>query len=225
MKKQNVFATGTAALLLLLGTVLAGCDDSPDDGNDNTPKAPSIGINTAGFDSLTAVTLPGGLSGIKDAATEPQIEGIDDSRNYRVSDTNGTEEGGLLKAFRDASGSIPVTWDNSGEDAAAFWKDETLTNVRADVTLTTGVEDNAYLLVWDGMNTFDIIKGKFFARYVGNSIAGDNGLNKVSSLTFGASAAGTYTVKIAVNKVDGTTGVFVETLAEQTLVFTVAAGQ
>jgi hypothetical protein len=98
-----------------------------------------------------------------------------------------------------------------------------LDNVRADVTLTggTGSADNAYLLVWDGLSTFEIIKGGFFAKYTGNTIEGDNGLNQVSSLTFGATAPGTYIVKIAINKVNGTTGAVEARLAEQTLTFTV----
>jgi hypothetical protein len=75
------------------------------------------------------------------------------------------------------------------------------------------------------VGTYEIVKTKFIGLYVGNKMTGENGLNKVSSLTFGATAAGTYTVKIAINKVDATTGAFVETLAEQTLVFTVSESE
>jgi hypothetical protein len=182
---------------------------------------PSIGISTAGFNALSVVVLPSGLEGIKTSASGPQLSGNDASKTYYKVDGTGTGEGGLLAAFRTAGGKA-VTWDNSGTGAAAFWKDTTAnTNVRADITVTSGNAANAYLLVWDGTNTYEVIQGKFFAEYAGNSIGGNNGLNKVSSLTFGATVAGTYTVKIAINKVNGTTGAFVETLAEQTLSFIV----
>jgi hypothetical protein len=226
MKKRKIFATGMTALLLLFGMVLVGCGDSDDDGNSNgndNPTAPSIGIDTTGFNALTAVTLPSGLTNVKTTTPGQQLQGVEASKTYRVADASGTGEGGLLAAFRTAGG-IPVTWDNTGDNAAAFWKDTALTNVRADVTLTGGTEGNAYLLVWDGTNTYETIKTGFIALYVGNSMAEQaNGLNKVSSLTFGATAAGTYTVKITIKKVNGTTGAVIETLAEQTLVFTVAA--
>jgi sulfur carrier protein ThiS len=139
-----------------------------------------------------------------------------------VADTQGTTYGTLLEAFRALPGSVAVTWDNHAV-ANSFWTNEVLDNVRVDVTLTGGSAANAYLLVWDGTSTFEIIKGGFFAKYVGNTIEGDNGLNKVSSLTFGATAPGTYIVKIAINQVDGTTGAVKAYLAEQTLTFTVAA--
>ncbi|MDR1232521.1 MAG: hypothetical protein LBK61_14100, partial [Spirochaetaceae bacterium] len=158
---------------------------------------PSIGINATGFNALTTVVLPTGLTGIKteDSASEPQLSGNTASKTYFKTDTNGTNANGLIKAFRDAGG-VAVTWDNTGSGAAAFWKDTTAnTNVRADITVTSENEANAYLLVWDGAKTYEVVKTKFFAEYAGNSIGGENGLNKVSSLTFGATAAGTYTVK------------------------------
>jgi hypothetical protein len=121
----------------------------------------------------------------------------------------------LIKAFRDAGG-VPVAWNNTGSGVAAFWTDSmTYAKVRADVSLTAsdgGNEDNAYLLVWDAVNTYEIIMGGFFAEYRGNPITG---LNAVSSLTFGATVAGMYTVKITFYRVDGTTGAVLARLAEE----------
>jgi hypothetical protein len=189
-----------------------------------TVALPSIGISTTGFNALSVVTLPSGLTNIKSVTGHTQVEGTQASTTYSVADSGGTGDGGLLKGFRDTAGSKPVTWDNSGDNAAAFWKDNALTNVRADITVTSGNADTAYLLVNDGISTYEVVKGGFFALYIGNSMTNSsNGLNKVSSLTFGATAAGTYTVKIAINKVNGETGALEQTLAEQTLDFTVSS--
>jgi hypothetical protein len=189
---------------------------------------PTIGI-TGAFNSLSTLALPVGLEGIKDVTGDQQLVGVSKSITYSVLDPvaeggSGTF-GALLDSFRALTGSVAaVTWNHSGE-TNTFWVNTDLDNVRADVTLTggTGSADNAYLLVWDGSSTFEIIKGGFFAKYVGNTIEGGNGLNKVSSLTFGATAPGTYIVKIAINKVNGTTGAVEAHLAEQTLTFTVSA--
>ncbi|MDR1232228.1 MAG: hypothetical protein LBK61_12620 [Spirochaetaceae bacterium] len=180
-----------------------------------TVAMPTIGISTTGYNALTAVTLPTALNSIKTTHTDQQIPGNDATKIYSVA----TNE---IAGFRTAGG-VAVTWDNSSASAGTVWKDATLTNVRVDVALTAtgGTAADAYLLVWDGVGTYEVVKTGFIGLYIGNAMTGEDGLQKVQSLTFGATAAGTYTVDFAIKKVDGTDGAVIQTLAEQTLVFTV----
>jgi hypothetical protein len=135
---------------------------APTDPPDGPPKppitTPEIGIVTTDFDKLKVALLPDSLAGIK-TSTENHGHIILDGMFRCVSGDKITE-------FRTAGG-VPVTWNHSETaDANTFWQnDNTLTNVRVDVTLTTsdgGDKDAAYLLAYDGENTFEVIEGGFF---------------------------------------------------------------
>jgi hypothetical protein len=171
----------------------------------------TIGIDTTGFDALPVVVLPDDLADIKTSDYNHENI-IFDGVFYCVQDNK-------IDAFRGVGGK-QVQWDHSGAEDDTIWKYDALTNVRVDATLFRGDANEAYLLAFDGTNTFEVIKSRFLGLYTGQPMTD---LNKVESLTFGATAPGTYNVKITINEVDPATGVAVTKLAEQTLTFVVTA--
>jgi hypothetical protein len=227
MKKHDLFM-GMSALVLAFGFVLMGCSSDDETPTDETP---SIGIATTGFDALTVRSLSGDtatfFSELKSEVKNEQLVGTTFKDYWYATDTN--------KAKFNAFGGTAVTWNHSS-DTSGIWADTALNErpagspyydwdlfglVRVDITLVSGTQANAYLLYHDDDRTFDGINTGFMGYYLGSKMTGATGINQAQGgLSFGATAAGTYVVKLDVNKVDPHTGAVVETLATQTLTFT-----
>jgi hypothetical protein len=223
-------------MVLAFGMVLAGCDNGSTD--DDPPAVPSIGIDATGFDDLPVTALDGTeptfFSTLKSTKKTEALSGTNVSdKDYWYSADAGAVH---RDAFEDAGG-VEVTWNHSG-DASGIWVDGNLDIrpegspyydygifglVRVDITLVSGTKNNAYLLYHESDRTFDGINTGFMGYYLGSKMTGATGINVAQGgLIFGATEAGTYVVKLDVNKVDPNTGVVVQTLATQTLTFVVS---
>ncbi|MDR3301735.1 MAG: hypothetical protein LBT01_04295 [Spirochaetaceae bacterium] len=170
---------------------------------------PSINADIISGSAFVA-ELPSELSAVK--SSEPLVKSSDpittDGKFYGVEDAAGINPGGVIAAFR-AAGGKEIAWDHNND-----WVIES--NVRADISLEVGAEDNAFLLFNDEEYTYDLIKTGFFREYMGSEITD---LGRVK-LYFGATAEGTYKFRIVVRKVSPETGAAGSILAQQVFTFT-----
>jgi hypothetical protein len=206
--KGKLFSTAVPVLVLALA--LIGCGG--DDGGGGGYQAPLVGAvyNPSG----NKVTLPAAVAAVKAADANSLIP-----PQFLYGQTFYAIAGNQIAAIR-AAGGTPVNWNHSTA-SDEFWTDATLTNVRVDVELVSGTAANAYLFAYDGTNTFEVIKTGFFGLYIGQPITD---LNTVSSLTFAATAAGSYSFRIDIVEVDEDDGAIIgNALASQTLTVNVAA--